>query len=556
MFIKEQLLSKMDTLSADRVFFNANVITMNPQQPQAGAVAVKNGKIIGVGSNSEIKQFCGSKTEQLDLKGKTLLPGFIESHSHMSLYASIVSLIDLFYLNTNSIEDIQTRIKEKAENTPEGTWIVGWGYDHARLAEKRHPNRWDLDKVAPNHPVYIHSFSAGHFGTANSLALEMAGITKDTPSPTGGEIVHDANGELTGNFKKIPATNLVMSKIPPRTLDDLVDGLKQCNDIYLKAGVTSVHDAAVGVTDLNDLLAYDKAISHKDLLVRVTAMVYYGLLERLLDEGADLSVLGVCTGCGDERLKIGPVKIVAGGSLPTETAALSEPYLCNPSNKGDLVYPQEILNKIIFKYHEAGFQIAVHAIGDREIESVIQAFEFALNRLPRTNHRHRIEHCKLATEDQLERIAKSGLNVSFYPAHTYYFGDQYRDIYLGPKRAARLNPMKSALNHGIIFGLHGDNPITPVSPLGLVCTSVVRETMSGDIQGPEQAISVTEALKAVTINGAYLVFEENIKGSIEIGKLADFVVLAEDPYQVAPRDIKDIQVDLTIIDGKIAYQRC
>ncbi|AFM02236.1 putative TIM-barrel fold metal-dependent hydrolase [Desulfitobacterium dehalogenans ATCC 51507] len=555
MLNKELLLRKLNKLSADQVVINANVMTMNPKQPQAEAIAIKNGKIIGVGSNAEINQFCSLQTEILDLKGKTLLPGFIESHTHMSMYASTLSLVDLFYLNTHSIEDIQTRIKQCAENTPEGTWIVGWGYDCARLAEKRHPNRWDLDKVAPNHPVFVHCFSAGHFGTANSLALEMAGITRDTPSPVGGEIIHDANGEPTGNLAKVPATAMVMKKIPPRTLADLVNGLRKCNEIYLKAGVTSIQEACLGGLDPNELIAYNQVISDNELSVRVTAMTYYELFEMLLSKGADLSELGVCSGCGDDRLKIGPVKIIAGGSLPTQTAALFEPYLGDPSNKGNLLFPQEKLNEVIFKYHKAGFQIAVHAIGDREIESVIEAFESALTRLPRANHRHRIEHCKLATEDQLDRIAKLGLNVTFYPAHTYYFGDQYRDIYLGPKRAARLNPMKSALNRGITFGLHGDSPLTPVSPLGLVCTSVVRETMSGDTQGPEQAISLTEALKAVTINGAYLVFEENIKGSIEIGKLADFVVLSEDPYKIAPRDIKDIQVDLTIIGGEIVYQR-
>jgi predicted amidohydrolase YtcJ len=549
------LREKLFGLSADFVLFNGNVITINPEQPRAEAVAVKKGRIVGVGSNSEINQCCNPKTENIDLKGKTLLPGFIASHNHLSAYASSKSAIDCSSEVNKSIDSILAKVKEKAESIPEGTWIEGHGYNHMLLTEKRHVNRWDLDKVAPDHPVHLLHFS-GHFSAVNSHALKMAGISRDTPEPVGGEIFRDESGEPTGVLAEKPAQCLVQDLLPPKSVEDLIEGLKLVNHEYVKAGVTSTHDAAIGgiLNGLTALQAYEKAYSNGALSVRVYAMPFISWVENILDKGENVNSLGICTGCGDEWFKVGPIKIIQDGSIQGLTAALSEPYYCDPSRTGYLNHPQEKLNELVLKYHKAGFQVAIHGNGDHGIESVVQAYESALSAHPRGNHRHRIEHCQMVTEEQLQRMARSGIAASFFSPHVYYWGDGHRDSFIGPQRAARIDPLKSALDKGIIFGLHDDCPIVPISPLMCIHTAVHRETKSGQMLGQEQAISVEEALKAMTINGAYLAFEENIKGSIEISKLADFVAISADPFQINPAEIKNLQVELTIIDGKVVYQ--
>jgi predicted amidohydrolase YtcJ len=299
---------------------------------------------------------------------------------------------------------------------------------------------------------------------------------------------------------------------------------------------------------------YEKARSQGDFALRIYAFIYFPMLENLLNEGIDINDIGICTGTGDEWFRVGAAKIIQDGSIQGLTAAVSEPYHCDPSRTGALIHSQEKLNELVLKYHKAGFQIAIHGNGDRGIESALQAYESALSTHPRINHRHRIEHCQMATEDQLQRMAKSGVVASFFSPHVYYWGDGHRDSFIGPQRAARIDPLKSALDKGITFGLHEDCPVVPISPLMCISSAVSRETKSGQILGQEQKISVEEAIKAMTINGAYLAFEENIKGSIEIGKLADFAAISADPFQVNPAEIKDLQVELTIIGGKVVYQ--
>jgi len=233
---------------------------------------------------------------------------------------------------------------------------------------------------------------------------------------------------------------------------------------------------------------------------------------------------------------------------------LFEPYVCDPSKTGILIHPQKELDELVLKYHKAGFQIQIHGNGDRAIESIITAYEKAQSAYPRSNHRHEIIHCQMVHEDQLERMAKLGISANFFPVHVYNWGDRHRDLFIGPERAARIDPLKSALNHGVVFGLHTDCPVTPISPLTCLYSAVSRETRDGHILGKEQAISVEEALKGLTINAAYLIFDEHLKGSIETSKLADFVAISADPFQLAPHDLKDLQVEMTIVDGRVVYQ--
>jgi predicted amidohydrolase YtcJ len=551
---RAELRERLGQFSADVALINANVITMNPSQPRAEAVAVKSGKIIAVGGNREIRQLCGDNTKTIDFDGKTVLPGFVESHNHVSANSHIVLQVDCTDRNNKSIKDILEKVAERAKTQEPGTWIEGYGFDNTLLEEQRWINRWELDEVAPDHPVHLWHIS-GHFTAVNSKALEMAGIDRDTPNPEGGEIVRDENGEATGILAEPPAQLLALRLIPPKTVAECTEGLRIVSDEYVAAGVTSTHDANLGVWGgLSELQAFELAFAENKFKPRLYAMIWT-VLEDYRNNGVGIEELGFRTGAGDDRFRIGPIKIFADGSIPGLTAALSEPYLADPSKKGHLIFEQDALNELVLRYHEAGFQLAIHANGDLCIETTINAFEYALKKVPRDNHRHRIEHLPMASEEHLRRMAELGIVTTFYSAQIYGWGDRQRDQFLGPERAERLFPIQSAKKHGIVFGLHGDCPVTPISPLHCLYTAVARETSSGKILGPDQCIDVHDGLKALTIDGAYLAFEEHTKGSIEIGKLADFVSLSADPYELAATELSNLEVEMTIIDGEVVYEK-
>lgn len=551
---RPQLQRELGKLSADIAFVNGNVITINAKQPGAQAVCAKNGRILAAGTDSVVLQRCGPETRVFDLAGKTLLPGFVESHNHVSANARIVLQVDCTAASNASIDDILDKVAERAATQPKGTWIEGYGFDNTLLAEKRFPDRRDLDKAAPEHPVHLWHVS-GHFTSVNSLALDLAGITQDTPDPDGGEIRRDEHGVPTGVLAEPPAGLMVLRLIPPKTPEEVAQGLKIVSDQYVKAGVTSTHDANLGVWGgLSELQAFEHAFANGKFAPRVYAFIWT-VLEDFIDNDVALGEVGIGTGCGDEWLKIGAVKIFADGSIPGLTAAMSEPYFCDSNKKGYLIFEPEELNKLVLRYHEAGFQLAIHANGDHCIGVVIDAFEQALRACPRPDHRHRIEHCSMATEEHLERMAHLGIITTFYTAQIHGWGDRHREMFLGPDRAERIFPTRSAEEKGIVFGLHGDCPVTPISPLHCLYTAVARETKSGHILGQDQRISVDRALRALTIDGAYLAFEENIKGSIEPGKLADFVVLSEDPHDLEPAELQRLEVEMTVIDGKVVYEK-
>ena len=548
------LQAELFKLCAEVAIVNGHVITMNPAQPRAQAVAVKNGRIIGIGSDEIIDQYCGPETEIIDLGGRPLLPGFVESHNHVSANARIVLQVDCTSASNKSIADILERVRERALTQPEGAWIEGYGFDNTLLSEQRFPTRWDLDEAAPNHPVHLWHIS-GHFSSVNSLALELAGIDRDTPDPDGGEIVRADDGEPNGVLAEPPAGLMVLRLIPPKTPAEVAEGLAIVSDQYVRAGVTSTHDANLGVWGgLSELQAFRLARANGTFAPRVYAFIWT-VLEDFIDNGTELRDLGVCTGSGDEWLKLGAVKIFADGSIPGLTASLTEPYYCDQENRGYLIFQPEQLNELVLRYHEAGFQLAIHGNGDYCIEVILDAFEAALAKAPRENHRHRIEHCTMASEAQLDRMARLGIVTTFYTAQIHGWGDRHREMFLGPERAARVFPARSALEKGIKFGLHGDCPVTPISPINCLYTAAARETSSGHILGAEQRISVHDGLRALTIDGAYLAFEENIKGSIEIGKLADFVALSRDPYELDPVHLRELEVEMTIIDGKVVFKR-
>jgi predicted amidohydrolase YtcJ len=546
-------------MNPERIFFGGQIVTMDEAVPSAQAVATRWDRIAAVGSNEEILRLAGPQTERIDLGSKTMLPGLIEPHNHFA-HAGIASLL---FENLQSppmgpirsIGELIEALREKAGRTPKGEWICGRGYDDTLLAEQRHPKREDLDRVSKDVPVWI-VHTSGHLSVANSKALEIAGITGATPQPEGGVIrIDPKTNQPDGVLEEMPAQNLVGRWIPALTLEQRLKGLSLAAQQFLKVGVTSSYDAGVVFPrgDRTEIVAYQKSIARGDLPIRITMMVG---VDFLLSCGGDGPAF--LTGFGDSRLKIGPAKIIVDGSIQGYTGWLTRPY--HVPFKGDASYrgypvtsPAQ-LNPMVSRAHRDGIQVASHGNGDAAIDAILEAYRLAQKEFPRPDCRHRIEHCQMVREDQLDLMAEQGVTSSFFASHTFYWGDRHKSIFIGPERGTRISPLRSAKKRGIRFSLHSDCPVTPVSPLFCVFAAVNRVTRNGEILGPEYRLTVEEALRAVTLDAAWQNFEEKIKGSIEPGKLADFTILAENPLKIPPEKIKDIRVEEVIIGGRSAYR--
>jgi predicted amidohydrolase YtcJ len=542
-------------LHPDVLYVNVDIVTLDRSNTQAEAVATWRDRIVAVGSKVLLQKMGGARTKVVDLGGKTLVPGLIEPHNHFIYYGPWALMrVDLTSPPVGKIRNLKElleALKERASQTEKGDWVSGFGYDDTLLLEQRHPTRADLDRVSTDHPLYI-SHVSGHLGVANSRALLLAGITGDTPQPEGGVFRKDPlTGEPDGVLEEL-AQMKIYNVLPNMTLDQRMEGLSQSAAHYLKTGVTSLCDARVAVPGpigTQDILLYQKAVGEGSLPIRINMMIDGSFL---LKQGG-----GFLTGFGSERLKIGAAKIIGDGSLQGYTGWLTQPY--HVPFKGDKDYlgypvtPPEQLNPIVLELHRAGYQIAIHANGDAAIDAAIEAYRLAQGACPRKNTRHRIEHCQTVREDQLDAIAELGISPSFFVSHTYYWGDRHREIFLGPERAQRISPLKSALRRGIRFSIHSDCPVTPVSPLFCVFAAVNRLTSGGQVLGAEFRLTPEEALRAVTIDAAWQTFEENIKGTIEEGKLADFTILDQNPLKVSPEQIKNIVVKEVVVGGKQAY---
>jgi predicted amidohydrolase YtcJ len=531
----------------DTLYVNGTVITMDSVERVAQAVAVKGDKIAAVGATAELQKTAGPATTVIDLKGKVLLPGFIDAHSHFpgSGEAALGS-VDLQAPpvgGVRSLGDLVQALRQKARQTPKGEWIQGWGYDQTLLAEGRHPTRYDLDQASTNHPIYI-EHTSGHLCVANSLALRLAGIDRHTAQPKGGVIRKDPEtGEPDGVFEEVGA--MIGSLIPPPTAEQQMEAVKWAVSDYASNGVTTATIAGGGIPR-----AVERARQAGLLGLRVVAMLS---LSGKAATGAPPAGL-----IGDERLKTGlTVKGMQDGSPQGFTAYFTQPYYTgrDPSYRGYARRSREELTAWVKQMHRLGYQVAIHANGDAAIDDVLSAYREAQKDFPRPDARHRIEHAQFAREDQLDQMKELGISPSFFVSHTYYWGDAHRDLVAGPERAAQISPLQSALKRGIRFSIHLDTPVTPMRPLQAVWSAVNRVTRSGKTLGPDQRITPRQALRAVTIDAAWQEHDENVKGSIEVGKFADFVVLAENPIEVAPLKIKDIAVLQTIVGGRSVFKR-
>lgn len=537
----------------DTIYVNGTVVTMDAQSQSVAAVATLQDRIVAVGTNAEIRKLAGDRTRVIDLQRRTMLPGFIDAHSHFpgSGTAALftVNLSSPPLGSISSVENMVAALRQKAQTLPKGRWIRGGGYDQTLLSEGRHPTRQELDRASVDHPILI-THASGHLSVANTKAMELAGITKNTPQPPGGVIQIDPRtGELTGLLEEVGG--MVGRLIPPQTAAEIQQAIDWSVRDYASNGVTTATLAGGGVSD-----ALRQAAKEGRLPFRIVAMI----AGAARPDGSQQPVIVPAARIGDEMLKTGlTVKLMQDGSIQGFTGYLAKPYH-TPYNNDPLYrgYPREPRAAFVERakaFHRAGYQIATHANGDAAIDDVLYAYREALAERPRADHRFRIEHAQMTREDQLETMKELGVSPSFFVSHTYFWGDQHRDIFQGPERGAHISPLASAVKRGIRFSIHLDTNVTPMRPLQAVWSAVNRLTRTNKVLGPDQRIPPLQALRAVTIDAAWQAHDDAIKGSIEVGKLADFVILGENPLAGDPLRIKDIPVIETIVGGRTIYRR-
>lgn len=526
----------MPTLYADTVIRDANVITIDASRPRAQAIAIRDGKFLAVGSNDDISDLVGPDTEVLGMSGKTVLPGFIDAHIHV--LSSGIRHVMAADCDRRSVAAVQDALRERARTMPHGQWVQGFKYDDTKTAEMRFLTRQDLDAVSTDHPILV-AHRAGHVFSLNSRALELAEFSRDTPDPHGGRLGRDpSTGELTGVvFER--AMERVNPLLPPVTPEVRREGLRRICGMLTRAGLTSVHDARV----MDDqLYTYQEGKNAGELSLRVYMLMAHDVFPALRDAGLK-------TGFGDDRLRMGGIKMVSDGAIATRTAYLSEPYVGSEDDHGILAMSPEETEANVLEIHQAGFQVAIHANGDLVIDMVLSAYEKALELHPRENPRHRIEHCTLVNPDLLGRIKATGTVATPFCTYVYYHGEKMR--YYGEERLQWMFAQRSFIDYGIVSTGATDYPPGPYEPLMGIQSCVTRTDSEGNLWGPNQRITVEEALRIYTLNGAYASFEEDRKGSIEPGKLADLVVLGADPTQVDPMTIMDIPIEATIVGGEV-----
>ncbi len=510
----------------DIILKNANIITMDPARPLAEAVAISGDRIALVGMNTDVDMTGVSGTKIIDGGGRTVVPGFNDAHLHLfSLMKKLIG-VDLSPAAVSSIEDIKLAIRRKAESTPHGSWISGTDFNEFYLKEKRFPTRWDIDEAALDHPVVL-SHRSLHACVLNSMALKLAGIGMETEEPPGATIERDlATGEPNGVLYEM-LNDIRGRVVPPMTEAELEEATGLVDELFLSNGITSFQEA----TYRNDTGRYQtvRELKKADKLRSRVYMMAGG------DFWQQFREAGLVPGSGDNHLRPGGVK-----AMVTRTS-------------GKFSYSPEELRRLALGCHRAGFQLAFHAEEEDVIEAVIDALEYVNRINPVAESRHRIEHCAECTPRLLERLAKLGTIIVTQPPFIYYSGERYLAT-VEPDILPWMYRIKSPIDSGVMVAGSSDTPVVPINPLAGIYGAVTRRTESGQDFIAEEAISPLQALAMYTVNAAYASFEEDIKGSITPGKLADMVVLSDDPTKVPPEKIKDIKVEMTIIGGEVVWE--
>lgn len=532
------------TTKADLIFTGGRVHTVDTSNTIVEAVAVAGDRIIAVGRDADVKALKGRRTRVAELRGRSLLPGFVDAHCHLgSLGISMVS-IDCKAPGMQSIEALKNAVHERAQRQPPGTWIRGRGYDQTRLAEQRHPNRLDWDEVAPDHPV-LFTRTCGHIASVNSGALAAAKIDDHTPDPPGGRYDRDG-GRNVGVAYETAQTPLQFAALP--TADEYREALQRADRAYLAAGGTSVHDAG-GLIGQAFTVCQD-VVENAKIRIRIYA---FATVNARHHPAMGVINAGLRSGLGDTRLKLGAFKVMTDGSSSGPTAATRAPYTSNCEDHGILYWSQDDLDDLLGTAHRLGFQCTVHAVGDRAIEQTLDAMARAQRAEPREGLRHRIEHCGICPPDLQDRVVSQGIVPAMQPAFFWEFGDGYIRNY-GQQRADVMFPAKSLVARGVRVAGSSDAPVTHYAPLFGIEQALTRTTMDGQVCGPDEAVDLTTAIRMHTINGAYASFEESLKGSIEVGKLADLVVLSDDIARVPVTHLRHLPVAMTVVGGDIVHE--
>ncbi len=536
--------SRKGGLFADFALLNGRVLTVDAEDSVVEAVAVRGNRIISVGTVEEVSEAIGEGTEVIDLVGRTVIPGLIDSHMHPGSYGVFWVRGVMCGPHVDSIDELLERIGEKAGVTPEGRWILGYALDDVKLG--RYPGREELDSVTPRNPLYIQRRD-GHIGVANSLALETASIDRNTPDPPHGKIDRDKDGEPTGVLRE-SAKDLVTAKLPPYTVEEYVDGLRHVFEEFVSLGLTTVH---ASMTDSKEFRAMQELRRDGELGLRVCVHASgreEGMLEALI-------AAGIQTPFGDEWLKITEVEWVFDTSTSGRTAAYYRPYVGEPDNYGILLYDQEDITERVKRAHRAGIRIGLDGIGDRGIDRALDAIEAALKEAPREDHRHRIEHCCYIPPSIQRRLKELRVIDASANGFLYDLGDAYK-ANRGDEEMRWIWPHRTLIDEGIPAPGHSDCPVCSPNPWLGIYGLVTRKTSGGDVLYAGEGIKPMEAIRAYTILGAFAAWEEGIKGSIEPGKLADLVVIDRNPLTIPNDDLKNVETVMTIIDGKIVYRRC
>ena len=543
-------------MTATQLYFGGPVLTMDAADRQAQAVAVQGERILAVGSMEEVAPFLSPQTERIPLEGRTLLPGFYDPHSHILYYAWFSNAVDLSPSAARPVQTIADCIgimRGQLDRQREG-WLNGWNcYDlRDETGALRFPNRRDLDRISTDLCIVLQHESF-HKCAMNSKALAAYGIGPSTPDPEGGSYGRfPGTDEPDGILYESCARTALLGPVA-RSLCITPETVSQAAALYASKGITTANE---GVADLDKIPTVLEAERQGILGVRVT------LTPRLLDEGVDFETFVDQVRLARDALRresrqvqITAVKLMYDGSIQLGTAYLRQPYACDPANRGYPECPPEVLRERVRAIHRQGMAAQIHCIGDAAVSDILDAYSAVQAELPRLDPRHILIHALMITREDLARAKALGVIPALYPPHIYYYGDRHRDCYLGPQRAAQISPLGTAQRLGLPFTIHDDAPSFPIDPLLTIHCAVNRQTASGQILGPEECISPLEALKAMTIRGAYQYHEETVTGSIEVGKRADLVILEENPLTCDPAHIKDIRVSQTILGGKTVYRR-
>jgi predicted amidohydrolase YtcJ len=530
----------------DIIFYNGKINTLDQNDSVYSAVGVTGGRIGAVGSDDELQRFISPQTETVDLKGSAMFPGFMEAHNHLAIYGYLLDGIDLSATKVTKMGDILSLVKSEAEKTPKGDWIKGSRYAEYFLAENRHPTRHDLDQVSPDHPVVLFHTSF-HACTLNSVALEQFEITAEKPSPQGGIIEKDNDSGLPTGVLHDQAmmdvfNNLFFADLESMDTGERIQLCSRATENFAGQGLVCASDALVVPQTLQ---MYQETLAAGQLKIRIYTMNYNLTADALT--GSQIK-----TGFGSGMLRIGPIKIFADGGMSNRTAAVSTPFLTPPYDRGLKIQSREELIEKVKWYHALGYQIAIHAQGDEGISDTLDAYEAVLGKTSDNPLRHRIEHAGCLYPDLLQRATEMSILASVQPVFFGELGDGWLEAF-GPELTEQLYPFKSMLAAGMTIGGSSDCPVSELDPRIGLRDAALRQTPAGKKLSPHEALTMDQAIRLYTQGSAYLSFDENLNGSIEPGKRADFTVMAADPRDVLPEEVPDIPFTMTVVDGKIVW---